>query len=63
MSLKNVINWNYERASWQWDLLCVVCLIFIFGTPKSWFTNAKPFATQTSVAVVQVDDCECEMTQ
>lgn len=37
MSVKSVINWNYERASWQWDLLCLICLIFIFLTPKWWF--------------------------
>jgi hypothetical protein len=37
MSVKNVINWNYERASWQWDMLCLVCLVFIFLTPKDWF--------------------------
>ena len=54
--MKNVINWNYERASWQWDLLCVVIMIFIFTTPKSWFNKAKPIATQTTAGVVLTDD-------
>ncbi len=60
--MKNVINWNYERASWQWDLFCVVILIFIFATPKAWFNKAKPNATQTLAEVVISDDCGCEVT-
>ena len=33
--------WNYARNTWQWDALCVVILIFIFLTPKSWFENGE----------------------
>ena len=40
-TLKKIFFWNYERNTWQWDLLCVVCLIFIFLTPKEWFTNSE----------------------
>ena len=58
--MKNVINWNYERASWQWDLLCVFCLIFIFGTPNAWFNKPKPLATQTAAPVVITEDCGCD---
>jgi hypothetical protein len=36
-TLKKIFFWNYPRNTWQWDLLCVVILIFIFLTPKSWF--------------------------
>ena len=36
-TLKRLFFWNYARSSWQWDILCVVILIFIFLTPKSWF--------------------------
>lgn len=39
--LRKVIFWNYERNTWQWDVLCVVILIFIFLTPKSWFENGE----------------------
>ena len=34
--------WNYARNTWQWDALCVVILIFIFLTPKSWFESGEP---------------------
>ena len=39
--MKNVINWNYERASWQWDVLCLVIVAFIFLTPKAWFEQER----------------------
>jgi hypothetical protein len=39
--LKKLFFWNYARNTWQWDALCVVILIFIFLTPKSWFANSE----------------------
>jgi hypothetical protein len=52
-TLRNIINWNYERASWQWDVLCLVCLMFIFLTPKEWFNRFNTPATQTAAAAVE----------
>ena len=40
-TLKKIFFWNYARNTWQWDLLCVVILIFIFLTPKSWFSGSE----------------------
>jgi hypothetical protein len=40
-TLKKIFFWNYARNTWQWDLLCVVILIFIFLTPKSWFYTSE----------------------
>jgi hypothetical protein len=37
---KKVAFWTYPRTSWQWDVLCVLILVFIFLTPKSWFENS-----------------------
>jgi hypothetical protein len=39
--LRKLFFWNYARNTWQWDVLCVVILIFIFLTPKSWFENGE----------------------
>jgi hypothetical protein len=39
--LRKLFLWNYARNTWQWDALCVVILIFIFLTPKSWFENSE----------------------
>jgi hypothetical protein len=41
-ALRKLFFWNYARNTWQWDMLCVVILIFIFLTPKSWFENSEP---------------------
>lgn len=38
-TLKKGFFWSYSRTSWQWDVLCVLILVFIFLTPKSWFEN------------------------
>jgi hypothetical protein len=46
-ALRKIVFWNYPRTSWQWDVLCVLCLVFIFLTPKSWFASNPP--TQTTV--------------
>ena len=35
--LKRAIFWSYERGSWQYDIICVLILAFIFLTPAGWF--------------------------
>jgi hypothetical protein len=40
-TLKKIFFWNYARNTWQWDLLCVVILIFIFLTPNRWFSSGE----------------------
>jgi hypothetical protein len=40
-TLKKIFFWNYARNTWQWDLLCVVILIFIFLTPNWWFSSSE----------------------
>jgi hypothetical protein len=52
--LKNIILWKYERASWQWDLLCFLIILFIFLTPKDWFEKRE--ATQKPRVAVKVQD-------
>ena len=42
---KKIAFWNYSRTSWQWDVLCVLILAFIFLTPKSWFVSTPPIQT------------------
>lgn len=54
--IKDIILWNYERASWQWDLLCFLIILFIFLTPKQWFDRKETLATQTSRLIVKARD-------
>jgi hypothetical protein len=65
--LQKLFFWNYDRNTWQWDILCVVILIFIFGTPKSWFENSErqgrvlhqsPVATTVLVGPELIDNAE-----
>ena len=58
--IKRILNWNYERASWQWDVLCILCLIFIFLTPKSWFEKSRKSATPTDRLIVKASDLTAE---
>ena len=43
--IKHVISrsifWAYERGSWQYDLIVIAILAFIFLSPRSWF-NDRP---------------------
>ena len=48
-SLKQVLLWSYPRGSWQYDLLCVLILLFIFLTPSRWF-NPDPEPLHTHLA-------------
>src|SRR2546427_12581141 len=51
-TLKKGFFWTYPRTSWQWDVLCVLILVFIFLTPKSWFENTafqRSHAAQTTI--------------
>ena len=66
---KKAALWTYPRTSWQWDVLCVLILVFIFLTPKSWFENSAyqrnhmaqgPFFVNTDVAGAQLDRAEIE---
>ena len=61
--LKDIILWKYERASPQWDVLCLLCLAFIFLTPKAWFDKKETLATQTSRLIVKAEDFSTEKIQ
>jgi hypothetical protein len=54
-TVKKIAFWTYPRTSWQWDVLCVLILVFIFLTPKSWFENSAYQRTHMGQATIQVD--------
>ena len=61
--IKDIILWKYERASWQWDLLCFLIILFIFLTPKQWFDRKETLATQTSRLIVKAGDFSPERNE
>ena len=39
-AIRRVLFWTYARGSWQYDLICLVILTFIFLTPRSVFDRS-----------------------
>jgi uncharacterized membrane protein YfhO len=39
-TLKKTLFWSYERSSWQYDVMCVLILAFVFFAPNSLFHSA-----------------------
>jgi hypothetical protein len=50
--MKRFILWDYPRASWQYDVMVGLILVFIFATPRDWFRD-QPRAS--SVVMVPTD--------
>ena len=42
------IFWSYERGSWQYDVIVLAILTFIFLSPRSWF-NDRPTLQLTNL--------------
>jgi uncharacterized membrane protein YfhO len=40
-TIKSILLWPYGRSTWQYDVLCVLILAFVFLTPKSWFEYSE----------------------
>jgi hypothetical protein len=38
-TLKAIVLWGFARNTWQYDVLVLLILAFIFLTPKQWFEN------------------------
>jgi hypothetical protein len=36
---RRLIFWDFARASWQYDLVVGIILVFIFATPRDWFRD------------------------
>lgn len=39
--LAKLLIWYYERGSWQYDVMVILILAFIFLTPRSFFDLKK----------------------
>jgi len=39
---RKILFWSYGRTSWQYDVLAVLILAFVFLTPPSWFSTGEP---------------------
>lgn len=60
--MKDIILWNHERGTWQYDVFCGLIIAFIFLTPNRWFDKRETLATQTSRLIVKPEDFSAEKT-
>jgi hypothetical protein len=46
--VKRFILWDYPRASWQYDVMVLLILAFVFLTPRAWFRDQprEPLASR-----------------
>lgn len=45
-----LIFWEFARASWQYDVVVGLILIFIFATPRDWFRDQPRAAGVTLIS-------------
>ena len=44
-TLKKTLFWSYDRGSWQYDVMCVLILAFIFLAPNRMFIQRASMPT------------------
>lgn len=42
---KRLVFWDFARASWQYDVVVALILLFIFATPREWFHDQPKAAS------------------
>jgi len=50
--LKRFIFWDYPRASWQYDVMVGIIILFVFLTPRGWFRDQPRTPMVSSIAVL-----------
>jgi hypothetical protein len=48
--LKRFILWDYPRASWQFDVMVVLILLFLFLSPRAWFHDQPRIPHASEIA-------------
>ena len=50
--LKRFILWDYARASWQYDVMVALIVLFVLFTPRAWFRDQPRVPHATEIAVL-----------
>jgi hypothetical protein len=53
--LKRFVLWDYPRASWQYDVMVAIILVFIFATPREWFRDQARMPRASNIAVLPAE--------
>ncbi len=55
-AVKRFILWDYNRATWQYDVMVGLILAFVFLTPRSWFNDQPRIPGASMIAKLQARD-------
>jgi len=60
--LSRTFFWSYERGTWQYDIMCVLILAFVFFAPNASFKNRDAAGgTQSPLQAVFIPSGELAM--
>ncbi len=48
--LRRLIFWDFPRGSWQYDIIVIAIVAFLFLTPRSWFHDQPRVPHSSQVA-------------
>ena len=63
-TLKKILFWSYDRGSWQYDVMCVLIVLFILFAPNRWFHShsTRPIiVTASELGTIEHDAIEQEI--
>jgi hypothetical protein len=50
--LKRFVLWDYARATWQYDVMVAIILVFVFATPREWFHDQPRIPRASNIAML-----------
>jgi uncharacterized membrane protein YfhO len=65
-TLKKILFWSYDRGSWQYDLMCVLIVLFILLAPNRWFhsRSSRPtIVTASEIKTAAQDSVEQQIAR
>ncbi len=55
-AVKRFVLWDYDRATWQYDVMVGLILAFVLLTPRSWFNDQPRIPGASRIAMLQAHD-------
>lgn len=52
-TLRGLLLWRHERGSWQYDVMCVLILVFVFGSPRAWFRDLPLTSAEDGIQILR----------
>jgi hypothetical protein len=51
--VKRFVLWDYGRATWQYDVMVGLIVVFLFLTPRDWFRDQPRIPGASRIAMLQ----------